>query len=117
MGLLALKKATYATPLLLPLIIITILFQFYIGQKHWEVAGHLPSRKCLQRDRRNANRDLNFLEAAYIQPEMRDKEGMCVVLLVKHSLKLLETLSRSLTVFRWRRCVGIYCMHNLCSPS
>ena len=74
-GLLALKKATYATPLLVPLIIITILFQMYIGQKHWDVASRLPSRKCLQCDRRNEYKDLGFEGDAYIQPEMRDKEG------------------------------------------
>lgn len=76
MGLLALKKAAYATPLLLPLIIATVLFQFYIGQKHWKVAGLLPSRKCLQCDRQNEDRDLSFLGGAFIQPEMLKKEGM-----------------------------------------
>jgi len=75
-GMLALKKAKYATPLLLPLNIATVLFQFYIGQKHWKVAGLLPSRKCLQCDRINEDRDLHFLGEAFIQPEMRKKEGV-----------------------------------------
>ena len=86
-GLLALKKATYATPLLVPLIIVTILFQMYIGQKHWDVAGRLPSRKCLQCDRRNEYTDLGFDGDAYIQPEMRDKEGAFALDSVKRSLR------------------------------
>ena len=111
-GLLALKKATYATPLLVPLIIVTILFQMYIGQKHWDVAGRLPSRKCLQCDRKNEHKDLGFDGDAYIQPEMRDKEGAFALgndeakpqnLLVSQTLEICTFLCWFIVVFQFYR--------------
>lgn len=73
-GLLALKKASIATPFMFPLIAITILFIFYIGIKHFYVTKHLSTRECLQLDRWNHKRgglDLDFLRDAYLQPALQ----------------------------------------------
>ena len=74
-GLMALKKAAIATSMMVPLIIITILFNAYIHQQHFRVAEYLPSCECMKVDRRNGlDFDTSFAERAYLQEEMRDKE-------------------------------------------
>jgi hypothetical protein len=73
-GLLALKKAAIASPMLIPLIVVTVLFNAYIRQQHFRVAEHLPSRECLQKDVQNGQDfDLSFTTNAYLQPELREK--------------------------------------------
>jgi hypothetical protein len=52
-GLLALKQAALAIPLLIPLLIINLLFNWYMGQKHRYVANFLPSADCMKIDRKN----------------------------------------------------------------
>jgi len=74
-GLLGLKKATIATPLMIPLIIISFLFTAYIRQKHFRTAENLPSRDALKQDLKNGDDfDLSFVHDAYLQPELHDKE-------------------------------------------
>lgn len=76
-GLLALKKATVATPLMFPLIGFTFWFRFYIGQQHLKVTERLPSRDCLSADLKNkvyGGQDFSFIKGGYIQPELKDKE-------------------------------------------
>ena len=72
-GLLALKKSIFATPLMLPLIIITVIFQYYIGQEHWHTAARLPSQNCLRCDLRNERKSLDDIASQYLQPELRDE--------------------------------------------
>lgn len=72
-GLLALKKSIYATPLMLPLIIITVIFQYYIGQEHWHTAARLPSQNCLRCDLRNERKRLDDIAGQYLQPELREE--------------------------------------------
>jgi hypothetical protein len=74
-GLLALKKAKLATPLMFPLIIVTALFSVYIRQEHYRIATALSSRLCLKKDSRNEKNgfDLTFLREGYLQPELREK--------------------------------------------
>ena len=77
-GLMALKKAAIATPLMIPLIIVTILFNGYIRQQHFRVTEALPSKECLKMDMENKKQrpnDFEFVKDAYIQEEMRDKEA------------------------------------------
>lgn len=70
-----LKKAVIATPLMIPLIVITILFNAYIRQQHFRAAEFLPSRECLKEDLRNGpGFDLSFTKGAYVQVEMQDKK-------------------------------------------
>jgi hypothetical protein len=100
-GLLSLKKATIAVPLMIPLLITTFLFSAYIRKQHFHVASTckswtfvvlwypiyrrlayhvslscaVPSRNCLRQDLKNGpDYDLSFLKDAYLQPEMRTKE-------------------------------------------
>jgi hypothetical protein len=73
-GLLALKKATVATPMMFPLIGFTFWFRFYIGQQHLRVTERLPSRECLKVDLKNSAMDLDFVKGGYLQPELKEKE-------------------------------------------
>lgn len=71
-GLLASKQSFIATPLMVPLIVITILFNAYIRQQHFRVAEYLPSRECLKSDLQNGPAyDLSFTTGAYLQEELR----------------------------------------------
>mmetsp|Transcript_20279 Transcript_20279/g.34620 ORF Transcript_20279/g.34620 Transcript_20279/m.34620 type:complete len:394 (+) Transcript_20279:1167-2348(+) len=73
-GMLALKKAAYATPCLVPLMVITVLFNLYIRLKHFRVTAHLPTRDCLQLDKkRHLKGKLNyeFLRNKYLQPALQ----------------------------------------------
>jgi hypothetical protein len=73
-GLLAIKKAFVATPLLVPLIVITIIFNAYVRQQHFRVADNLPSRECVKADLRNGpDFDLSFTKEAYLQVELQEK--------------------------------------------
>lgn len=73
-GLLALKQSVVATPMMIPLIVITILFNAYLRQQHFRVAEYLPSRECLKADLTNGpDFDLSFTKDAYLQGELREK--------------------------------------------
>lgn len=73
-GLLGLKQAGHQIPLFIPLFIITVLFNFYIRQVHFRVAGYLPTRECLKEDlKRDDNFDFSFVHDAYIQPALAAK--------------------------------------------
>ena len=76
-GFLALKKAAIAVPLMIPLIIITILFNFYIRQRHFLVSLHLPSRAALKKDLQNQEEgqlDMSFVRGAYCQEALKSKK-------------------------------------------
>ncbi|KAL7578677.1 hypothetical protein ACA910_009816 [Epithemia clementina (nom. ined.)] len=73
-GLLGLKKAVKQIPLFIPLLIITVLFNFYIRQQHFRVASYLPTRECLKEDlQRDQNFDFSFVQGAYVQPGLAAK--------------------------------------------
>lgn len=73
-GLMALKKVNHATVLMIPLIVMTVLFNAYVRQQHFRVAEFLPSRECLKEDLRNNHKlDLSCMRGAYLQEELRDK--------------------------------------------
>jgi hypothetical protein len=76
-GLLALKQAAIASALMFPLLIITILFTYYINQKHFLMTEFLPTRECLASDLKNnceGLMDFSFVRRKYVQPELREKE-------------------------------------------
>jgi hypothetical protein len=76
LGLLGLKKATIAAPLMIPLIVVQFLFNAYIGQEHFRVAENLPSRECLKVDQQNGpDFDLSFVKGAYVQEELTAEEA------------------------------------------
>lgn len=75
-GFLALKRTAIAIPLLVPLLIINILFQWYINQKHDQVAMFLPSHESTLVDRKNnavGLMDYSFLKDEYKQPQLKAK--------------------------------------------
>ncbi|KAL7556780.1 hypothetical protein ACA910_005222 [Epithemia clementina (nom. ined.)] len=73
-GLLGLKKAVKQIPLFIPLLVITVLFNFYIRQQHFRVASYLPTRECLKEDlQRDQNFDFSFVQGAYLQPALAAK--------------------------------------------
>jgi len=74
-ALLSLKKAAVIVPWIIPLIVATVIFSFYIRERHFVVTEHLPMRLCLQQDEKNKHLDFSFVEDAFLQPEMRKKEG------------------------------------------
>lgn len=73
-ALMVLKKSIAST-LLIPLLIGTVCFSIYVRQRHFVVAERLPTRLCLSTDRRNKHLNLSFKDS-YLQPEMREPEGM-----------------------------------------
>lgn len=78
-GLLALKKAAIASALMFPLLVITILFTYYIHQKHFHMTEFLPTRECVEIDMKNnceGLMDFSFVRGKYIQPELREKEEL-----------------------------------------
>ena len=75
-GFLALKTAPVASSLMVPLLIITILFNIYIRQKHYAVTNFLSGCACVDADRKNnidGPMDMRFISNQYKQPELRDK--------------------------------------------
>lgn len=76
-GLLALKKATYALPCMAPLMAITVYFTYYLRGKHSHVTNHLPTRDCLHLDRKhfaNGIDDFDFVRNKYLQPVLLAKD-------------------------------------------
>lgn len=76
-GLLALKKATYALPCMAPLMAITVYFTHYLRGKHSYVTNHLPTRECLHLDRKhfaNGIDDFDFVRNKYVQPALLAKD-------------------------------------------
>lgn len=60
--------------MMIPLIVVTILFNAYLRQQHFRVAEYLPSRECLKADISNGpDFDLSFTKDAYLQEELKEK--------------------------------------------
>jgi hypothetical protein len=77
-GLLALKESQYASPGVLPILAITILFIFFINNQHGTVAQHLPTRNCILKDSENSTEremDMKFVENEYLQPSLQNRLG------------------------------------------
>jgi hypothetical protein len=77
-GLMSLKKGFIAVPLMIPLIIVTILFNMYLREEHFRVAEFLPSREGMKVDvKHGPDFDApSFTKDAYLQEELRDKEKL-----------------------------------------
>jgi len=77
-GVLGLKLAPIALGLIVPLIIITFLFQSYLNKKHYYVTRFLPTEDCGRVDRKNEEEGmtLDFLKEAYLQPALKTKSAL-----------------------------------------
>jgi len=72
----ALKQSAIATPMMIPLIIFTFLFNDYIRKEHFRAAEFLPSRECMKADLciSEDSKHRIFKKNAYLQEELRDKK-------------------------------------------
>jgi Calcium-dependent channel, 7TM region, putative phosphate len=71
-GFLALKKSTIAVPLMLPLIGMTVVFNFFVRQRHFRISENLPACECLSKDSENIENIVSFDEFKdqYLQPSL-----------------------------------------------
>jgi len=74
-GVVGLKQSPIATALLIPLLISTFLFQWYLNKRHYAVTRCLPLEDCSKIDRENEREGmiLDFLKEAYLQPAIKTK--------------------------------------------
>ena len=78
LGFLALKKAVAAMPLMMPLVVITLLFNLYTRQQHYRVGFHVASEECFEMDdmERLEEEELDLaslFKNAYLQPALKVK--------------------------------------------
>ena len=72
-GLLALKKSAVASALMIPLFIITLLFNSYICQQHYRMTENLPVSECLV-DSMQDKEEGSIIEYKYTQLELQERE-------------------------------------------
>mmetsp|Transcript_10784 Transcript_10784/g.16622 ORF Transcript_10784/g.16622 Transcript_10784/m.16622 type:complete len:874 (+) Transcript_10784:239-2860(+) len=75
-GYLGLKKVPLAVSLMIPLIIVTLLFNFYIRQQHFHLGLYLPSADGVEEDllkNKEAPLEFDFVKDEYLQAAMRKK--------------------------------------------
>uniref|UniRef100_A0A7S4JEF4 CSC1/OSCA1-like 7TM region domain-containing protein n=1 Tax=Odontella aurita TaxID=265563 RepID=A0A7S4JEF4_9STRA len=74
MGVLLLQKGAVAGPAMLPLIIITVLFNMYMKQQHYRVTENMPSILCVEEDVSNIGEiDLDFVKGEFLQPALQTR--------------------------------------------
>jgi hypothetical protein len=76
LGMIGLKKSPIASAMMIPLLIITLLFTYYIHQEHFRMTESLPAQDAMNFDHKyeHANEDFEFVKDKYIQPELRERE-------------------------------------------
>jgi Calcium-dependent channel, 7TM region, putative phosphate len=74
----ALAKARKAFAMTIPLIVVTVLFNLYIRQKHFHIARYLSSVTCVELDHKNRSQEdigsFDFLKDKYFQPALLPEE-------------------------------------------
>ena len=70
-----LKESFIAAILLVPLIVVTILFDIYFKRRHYYITKYLPLRDCAIVDSDNESRRMmnEWLKGAYLQPALKEK--------------------------------------------
>ena len=68
LGFLLLKQSFYAVPFLVPLLVFSCLFIYYLNNYQLQVAKHLPSSTCIKVDKKRLLRDFSFAKSVYLQP-------------------------------------------------
>lgn len=74
LGVLSLGQSGIGGSGILPLLVLTLLFGFFLHSKHSEVAQHLPTRNCILRDSEKnaeAQLDMKFVKGVYLQPSLQ----------------------------------------------
>eukprot|EP00562_Extubocellulus_spinifer_P004070 CAMPEP_0178517898 /NCGR_PEP_ID=MMETSP0696-20121128/25950_1 /TAXON_ID=265572 /ORGANISM="Extubocellulus spinifer, Strain CCMP396" /LENGTH=936 /DNA_ID=CAMNT_0020148387 /DNA_START=89 /DNA_END=2899 /DNA_ORIENTATION=- len=74
-AVLFLKGGVVAGPLMVPLIVITILFDIYFKKRHYMTTNFLPLGDCAATDEKNKEEGMTYewLVDAYLQPQMKDR--------------------------------------------
>lgn len=73
-GIMSIKEGAVAAALLIPLVIVTVLFVFYIKQEHFRVTEFVPSTICKEEDIKNhGSLDMSLLSDKYLQPSLQVK--------------------------------------------
>mmetsp|Transcript_16267 Transcript_16267/g.32360 ORF Transcript_16267/g.32360 Transcript_16267/m.32360 type:complete len:292 (+) Transcript_16267:1758-2633(+) len=69
------EKKLYLTIAMVPLLIFTISFWFYLGERHYLAADFLPLKECstIDKDYKENNDDFSFLFEKYKHPAMKVK--------------------------------------------
>eukprot|EP00292_Cryptomonas_paramecium_P003984 CAMPEP_0113682784 /NCGR_PEP_ID=MMETSP0038_2-20120614/12881_1 /TAXON_ID=2898 /ORGANISM="Cryptomonas paramecium" /LENGTH=727 /DNA_ID=CAMNT_0000601943 /DNA_START=210 /DNA_END=2393 /DNA_ORIENTATION=- /assembly_acc=CAM_ASM_000170 len=75
-AVLSFKKAAGPSPLMFPLLVITVLFYRYLGQQHYRVGEQLPLEVCARADTENAGGDEwnDCAQGKYVQPALKPFE-------------------------------------------
>lgn len=75
LGTLGLKRAVYAVPALLPMLIITSLYTVLVYPRKMQVAESLPTIMCVELDRKHESEGLgvDFLVGKYLQPSLQNR--------------------------------------------
>jgi hypothetical protein len=73
LGILGLRQSLAATPLMIPLIVVSALFYAYVGKQHFNVAEHLTADACMQAEMKQiGNFDVrSFTTGQYVQPALK----------------------------------------------
>lgn len=74
-AVLFLKGGVVAGPLMIPLIVMTILFDIYFKKRHYMTTNFLPLGDCAATDKKNKDEGMTYewLTDAYLQPAMKDR--------------------------------------------
>ena len=74
-AILFLKGGVVAGPLMIPLIVITILFDIYFKKRHYMTTNFLPLGDCAETDKKNKEEGMTYewLVDAYLQPQMKHR--------------------------------------------
>ena len=68
LGFLLLKQSFYAVPFLVPLLVFSCLFIYYLNHYQLYVSKHLPTSECIKVDKQRLLNDFSFAKGVYIQP-------------------------------------------------
>mmetsp|Transcript_29069 Transcript_29069/g.50173 ORF Transcript_29069/g.50173 Transcript_29069/m.50173 type:complete len:1011 (-) Transcript_29069:114-3146(-) len=74
-AVLLLKETFIAAVLMIPLIVITILFDLYFKRRHYSITSYLPLGDCAAVDRENESEGMTheWLNDAYLQPALKER--------------------------------------------
>jgi hypothetical protein len=76
-GMLSLKRVPEYALAMLPLLVLTVLFSYYVHQEHFRLAMLLSVKECVKTDAQHEGGiDLGFLRVKYLQPELGERHAL-----------------------------------------
>ena len=79
LGFLLLKQSFYAVPFLVPLLVFSCLFIYYLKNYQLYVAQHLPTSTCIKVDKERLLNDFSFAKGVYLQPCIKEAQSDDIV--------------------------------------